>query len=174
MGALSSDTITFDDASYTVKALGVLNGKLILSVVPELTADFVLVVGTDEFASTDASTLEGDSISIIQFQWNDRGLDLPEGEEVAVRVTEPAENTPATGEPTITGTTQVGETLTVDTSAIADEDGLDKRFLQLPVDCQRRNHRGGHRGCNGLGLHAAGQRRRQDHQGEGVLHRRRR
>ena len=125
LGALSSDTITLDDASYTVKALGVLNGKLILSVVPKLTVDFVLVVGTDEFASADASTLEGDSISIIQFQWNDRGLDLPEGEEVAVRVTEPAENTPATGEPTITGTTQVGETLTMDTSAIADEDGLD-------------------------------------------------
>ena len=125
LGALSSDTITLDDASYTVKALGVLNGKLILSVMPKPTADFVLVVGTDEFASTDASTLEGDSISIIQFQWNDRGLDLPEGEEVAVRVTEPAENTPATGEPTITGTIQVGETLTVDTSAIADEDGLD-------------------------------------------------
>ncbi len=124
LGALSSDTITLDDASYTVKALGVVNGKLILSVMPKLTADFVLVVGTDEFASTDASTLEGDSISIIQFQWNDRGLDLPEGEEVAVRVTEPAENTPATGEPTITGTTPVGETLTVDTSAIADEDGL--------------------------------------------------
>ena len=125
LGALSSDTITLDDASYTVKALGVLNGKLILSVMPKPTADFVLVVGTDEFASTDASTLEGDSISIIQFQWNDRGLDLPEGEEVAVRVTEPAENTPATGAPTISGTIQVGETLTVDTSAIADEDGLD-------------------------------------------------
>ncbi len=123
LGALSSDTITLDDASYTVKALGVLNGKLILSVIPKPTADFVLVVGTDEFASTDASTLEGDSL--IQFQWNHPGLDLPEGEEVAVRVTEPAENTPATGEPTITGTIQVGETLTVDTSAIADEDGLD-------------------------------------------------
>ena len=81
LGALSSDTITLDDASYTIKALGVLNGKLILAVVPKLTADFVLVVGTDEFASTDASTLEGDSISIIQFQWNDRGLELPEGEE---------------------------------------------------------------------------------------------
>ena len=125
LGTLSPDTITLDDASYTVRALGVLDGKLILSVMPKLTADFVLVVGTDEFASTDASTLEGDSISIIQFQWNDPGLDLPEGEEVAVRVTEPAENTPATGLPSIGGTTQVGETLTVDTSAIADEDGLD-------------------------------------------------
>ena len=33
-------------------------------------------------------------------------------------------NTPATGAPTITGTAQVGETLTADTSGIADEDGL--------------------------------------------------
>ena len=123
LGALSSDTITLDDASYTVKALGVLNGKLILSVMPKLTADFVLVVGTDEFASTDASTLEGDSL--FQFQWNDRELDLPEGEEVAVRLAAPDDGTPATGLPVITGTAWVGQTLTVDTSAIADEDGLD-------------------------------------------------
>ena len=34
-------------------------------------------------------------------------------------------NNPATGEPTINGTAQVGETLTADTSDIADEDGLD-------------------------------------------------
>ena len=33
-------------------------------------------------------------------------------------------NTPATGQPTITGTAQVGETLTVDTSGIGDDDGL--------------------------------------------------
>ena len=114
-----------DDASYTVKALGVLNGKLIFSVMPKLTADFVLVVGTDEFASADASTLEGDSISIIQSQWNHPGLDLSEGEEVAVRLAAPDDGTPATGLPVITGTARVGQTLTVDTSAIADEDGLD-------------------------------------------------
>ena len=35
------------------------------------------------------------------------------------------ENTPATGAPTISGTVQVGETLTADTSGIADEDGLE-------------------------------------------------
>ena len=34
-------------------------------------------------------------------------------------------NTPATGAPTISGTAQVGQTLTVDTSGIADDDGLD-------------------------------------------------
>ena len=37
---------------------------------------------------------------------------------------EPAPNTQATGQPTISGTVQVGETLIADTSEIADEDGL--------------------------------------------------
>ena len=38
---------------------------------------------------------------------------------------QPAENNPASGAPTISGTAQVGETLTADTSGITDEDGLD-------------------------------------------------
>ena len=33
-------------------------------------------------------------------------------------------NSPATGAPAVTGTARMGETLTVDTSGIADEDGL--------------------------------------------------
>ena len=37
---------------------------------------------------------------------------------------EPQPNSPATGEPTISGTAQVGEMLTADTSGIADDDGL--------------------------------------------------
>ena len=36
-----------------------------------------------------------------------------------------AANNPATGQPTISGTVRVGETLTADTSGIADDDGLD-------------------------------------------------
>ncbi len=40
-------------------------------------------------------------------------------------VTAAKANTPATGLPTISGTPQVGETLTADSSAITDEDGLD-------------------------------------------------
>ena len=36
----------------------------------------------------------------------------------------PAQNSPAEGRPTITGTAQVGETMTVDTSGISDEDGM--------------------------------------------------
>ena len=37
----------------------------------------------------------------------------------------PPPNSPATGQPTISGTAQVGQTLTADTSGIDDEDGLD-------------------------------------------------
>ena len=43
----------------------------------------------------------------------------------SVSAAAPTDNSPATGAPTITGTVQVGETLTADTSAIDDEDGLD-------------------------------------------------
>ena len=43
----------------------------------------------------------------------------------AVTNNTPRPNSPATGAPTISGTVQVGETLTVETSAIDDADGLD-------------------------------------------------
>ena len=43
----------------------------------------------------------------------------------AVAAAAPPPNTPATGLLTITGTRQVGETLTADTTAISDDDGLD-------------------------------------------------
>ena len=43
----------------------------------------------------------------------------------AVAAAPPSPNTPATGAPTITGTAQVGETLTADTAGISDDDGLD-------------------------------------------------
>ena len=44
--------------------------------------------------------------------------------DVAINITKPKPNTPATGTPTISGTTQVGQTLTASVSNIADEDGL--------------------------------------------------
>ncbi len=55
------------------------------------------------------------------------GFPQEASEPVEIRTTESTaiENTPATGDPTISGTVQVGETLTTDMSEIADEDGLD-------------------------------------------------
>ena len=45
--------------------------------------------------------------------------------EIRTAETSPVENNPATGAPTISGTAQVGEALSADTSGISDEDGLD-------------------------------------------------
>ena len=46
-------------------------------------------------------------------------------DEVDFAVQQQASNSPATGEPTIIGTLRVGETLTADTTGIADADGLE-------------------------------------------------
>ena len=64
------------------------------------------------------------------FKWTGVDVDWEDGQTIAVKIfptstmVEPTPNSPATGVPTISGTPQVGETLTADTSPIADEDGL--------------------------------------------------
>ena len=77
-------------------------------------------------------------------------------------------NSPATGQPTITGTAQVGETLTADTSGIADKDGLDNasfgyQWLADDSDIP---------GATDSAYTLADADVWQDHQGPGVLHRR--
>ena len=51
-------------------------------------------------------------------------LTAPPVQDPAGASDEPPANSPATGSPTITGTAQVGETLTADTNGISDDDGL--------------------------------------------------
>ena len=79
-------------------------------------------------ATSDTYTLaeadEGKAVSVKVSFTDDAGND----ETLTSAATAAAEakpNTPATGQPTISGTAQVGETLTADTSGIADDDGLD-------------------------------------------------
>ena len=66
---------------------------------------------------------EGKSLKVLV------GFRTTGGERVrltsAATAAAPASNSPATGVPTITGTAQVGGTLTADTSDIADQDGLE-------------------------------------------------
>ena len=82
-------------------------------------------------------------------------------------------NSPATGAPTITGTAQVGETLSADTSGISDSDGLINVSYSYQWVSNDGKHRHGHPGRHGFHLHPDRRRRRQDHRGAGVLHRRR-
>ena len=64
-------------------------------------------------------------------------------------VVAPKPNTTATGAPTISGTAQVGETLTADTSGIADADGLENADFSY----QWLGRRLRHQRCDGQRLH---------------------
>ncbi len=88
---------------------------------------------TDIASATDstytlAGSDEGSTIR-VRVAFTDRGgyaesLTSNATETVGLVVQQQIANSPATGAPTITGTAQVGDTLTADTSGIADSDGL--------------------------------------------------
>ena len=72
---------------------------------------------------------EGKTIKVRVSFTDDAGTDetltSTETEAVSFAVQQQVANNPATGTPTISGTAQVGETLTANTTGIADDDGLD-------------------------------------------------
>ena len=91
-------------------------------------ADGTAISGATASAYTPVEADEGRAITVQVNFTDDAGNDetLTSAATAAVAAApEPAANSPATGAPTITGTAQVGETLTVDRSSIGDEDGLE-------------------------------------------------
>ena len=132
MGTLDERTYSEGDQTIEVMAILLSNGFVAFNVRPHPSVDFVLTVDGTEFASADASEVK--SRTLISHVWATT-LDWAEDDRVALSLTlkdtesaeqsEPAENTPATGLPTISGTPQVDRTLTADTTGISDADGLD-------------------------------------------------
>ena len=88
-------------------------------------ADDAEVAGATSLTYTLADTDEGKAIKVQVSFTDDAGNEetLTSAATDAVAAA-PTTNTPATGAPTISGTVQVGETLTANTSGIADADGL--------------------------------------------------
>ena len=87
----------------------------------------MLHLGTDTFNLGDSSTRQGDTAYI--YSWSDVDLDWSEADTVVVALVEAeteeaSGNSPPTGAPSISGTVEVGDTLTASTSGIADTDGL--------------------------------------------------
>ena len=89
-------------------------------------ADDAELYGANISAYTLVADDEGKAIKVSVSFTDDAGNDeeLTSAVTGAVVAAPPPPNTPATGLPTITGTTQVGETLTADTTGISDHDGL--------------------------------------------------
>ena len=87
-------------------------------------ADGAEISGTTDDTYTLVDADEGKAISVTVSFTDDGGNDETLT-SAATGAVEAKSNSPATGQPAISGTAQVGETLTADTSSIADEDGLD-------------------------------------------------
>ena len=89
-------------------------------------ADDAEINGANASTYSLAADDAGKAITVRVSFTDDAGSDeqLTSAVTGAVAAAPPPPNTPATGAPTITGTAEVGETLTADTTGIADADGL--------------------------------------------------
>ena len=122
---LSEDSFTYDSTAYNITGLFVRsNGQLEFIVDVDLTtttlADLTLVVG-----STSLVLSGGTASGTVKLIFSSSGVSLTAGTDIAVKLTAPGTpNTAAMGAPTITGTAQVGKTLTAVTTGITDADGL--------------------------------------------------
>ena len=109
------------------------------------------------------------------YAWEDVDIDWAAGQTIEVRIVppldEPTDN-PATGEPTISGTARVKETLTAGTSGIDDEDGLEDVEYAYQWVTNGMSDDAENKGCDLEDLHRGSRRRRQGHQGAGELRRR--
>ena len=89
-----------------------------------------------------------------RFRWDDPGLGWSDENEVSVNLVQSDQNTPALGAPNISGTVQVDETLTADTTGVEDADGLTNVSYSYQWIPKRREQRHEHCGRDGRGLHA--------------------
>ena len=95
---------------------------------------------------------EGKTIK-VQVSFTDDADNEESLASAATAAVEAKPNSAPTGLPTISGTAQVGQELTVDTTGIADEDGAGQCQLQLPVGSEQRRHQRRHKRSYRLDLH---------------------
>ncbi len=88
-------------------------------------ADDAEIAGATSLTYTLTDSEESKAIEVeVSFTDDEGNNETLTSVATAAVTAEPAPNSPATGTPTISGTAQVGETLTASTSGIADADGL--------------------------------------------------
>ena len=115
-GSLEPVGFTYDGVANVVTALQYLEGGVL-----RFSTNHSLVSGDFNLYVDGAPFLIESPGTTRIFEFSDHGLTWTDEQEVEVRLTV---NRPATGAPAITGTPEVGETLTAGISAIMDEDGL--------------------------------------------------
>ena len=123
LGSVAPLTFTHGGATITVNLLVYLGTRLSFGMSSALGAgDFSLEIGTGGAKRSFAMNNPG-----TQADFFNHGLSWSANETVPVKLL--LVNTPATGAPAITGTAQVGQTLTATVGDIVDVDGLPDPFL---------------------------------------------
>ena len=121
IGDLDPNAFSYDSTNVTVVALYHLTSNTddYVSLVLDSGlggGKFILYLDGEPFLIEEA----GEQGTYINITFEDHGISWSNNQEVEVRLTV---NRPATGAPVVTGTPEVGETLTADASAIEDPDG---------------------------------------------------
>ena len=109
-------------------------------------------------------------VSFTDDAGNEETLTSTATNTVTYQIQQQISNSPATGAPSVTGTAQVGETLTADTSTISDDDGLTNVSYQYQWLRNNGNSDSEISGCHGLDLRPSGRRRGQHRQSPCVIH----
>ena len=121
---LTAFTVTVDGTARSLSQVAVSGSAVILTLAQAaaggdtVTVDYTRPDGPDFIRDTRgnvAGSFSGQAVT----------NSTPEEESSAGKSEQPAANTPASGDPKIRGTAGEGETLTVDTSGISDEDGME-------------------------------------------------
>ena len=117
-------TFVVGATTYTIREVAVDAADLLIHITPQLraadVANWRVLVGATEF--TPGTPVNAADVDYSLLKWDENDLDWNAGNRLALALL--VVNTAATGQPTISGTAQVGETLRADTSGVADADGL--------------------------------------------------
>ena len=117
------------DMTVTLSASGGTLSATTVTIQGGETASDAVTVTQDgsEAVTVSVESVAFDSTAVLEGLQTGQGEDLELADstpEVTTASVEARPNSPATGAPTISGTAQVGETLTLDVSGVADADGL--------------------------------------------------
>ena len=120
LSGVNFGTFTAGTNSYSAQVANSVQQTTVTSTVNHSGASYVIKLGGVEDADGTVSLTVGSNTITIEVTAEDDSTT----KSYTVTVTR-VPNTPATGAPTISGTAEVGQTLTARTSGISDDDGLD-------------------------------------------------
>ena len=121
--SLVPSTFVVGSTTYTFREVAVDSADLVVHISPQLSATDVanwrFLAGATEF--TPGTPVNEPDLDYSLLRWVEADLHWNAGDRIALAIR--VVNNAATGAPSVTGTAQVGETLTADLSGITDADG---------------------------------------------------